>query len=236
MSKQSDRLFSPREGIHFMIVLGENLAGFRFLLSELRKKWVPSGPDEEDCVLEMAKAIWWKRRYQRFLEARYSNATSDPDHKAYNEVAALDALALTLDQAQQDEQVLEALDGAAASIRKHLLRTRPREKFGTTAEWVDGLRSEIFERFLAPWLRLGPPPDELLLYRSAAFLTDEIINRQLKIETELDAKFDRALHRLRGIKQAKRQLSFREVKEFYRVAEQEELESAAFTTKEDVNG
>ena len=236
MSKQSERLFSPREGMHFTIVHGENLASLRYLVSELRKKWVPLGPDEEDCISDMAKAIWGKRRYQRFLEARSAEATSDPNHKAYNELTALDALSSMLDQAEQDEQVRQALNGADAGVRKHLLDTRPRRNFATTAEWVEGLRSEIFERFLSPWFRLGPPPDEVQMFWAAAFFTDDVINQQLKIEAELDAKYDRALARLNRIKQAKRQLPFREVNQFYRIAEEEEIESAAFTTKENVNG
>jgi hypothetical protein len=235
MSKQSERLFSPREGIDFKTVPGENFASLRVLLSELRKKWVPSGPDEEDCVLDMAKAIWWKRRYQRFLEARGARASSDPDHQGYNEVAAMDALALMLDGMEQDEQVLEALKGVDAAVEKDLLRTRPRKNFATTAEWVEGLRAEILERFIAPWLRLGPPPDEVLMFRSAAFLTDEVINQLLKIEAELDAKYNRALDRLQRIKQAKRQLRFQEVYAFYRVAEEEACQPA-FTAKEAVNG
>jgi hypothetical protein len=236
MSKQYRFLFSPPDGIHFMILSGENLDGFRVLLSELRQKWAPSGPDEEDCVLEMAKANWGKRRHQRFLEVRSAEATCDPNHKAYNELGALDALALTLDLAEQDEQVREALEGADAGVRKHLLRTRPRRDFATTAEWVKGLRSEIFERFLTPWFRLGPPPDEVLIQRSAAFLTDEVITQHLKIEAELDAKYDRALARLLRIKKAKRQLPFREVYHFCRVAEEEARQPVASRTKEHGNG
>jgi hypothetical protein len=184
----------------------------------------------------MAEAIWWKRRLHRFLQVRGTDASYDPDHKAYDEVAALDALALSLDQAKQDEEVLEALECVHARIRKHLLRKHPQKNFATTAEWVKALRSEIFERFLSPELRLGPPSEEMLMFRSAAFLTDEVINQQLKIEVELDAKFNRALDRLLRIKQAKRQLPFREVRKFYRVAEQEERQSAALSTKEDVDG
>jgi hypothetical protein len=128
----------------------------------------------------MAKANWGKRRCQRFLQARGTDATYDPDHRAYDETAAIEALILTLNRAKQDEEVVEALQCADARVREHLLRTCPRRNFATTAEWVEGLRSEIFKRFLFPLMRLGPPPDEVLMHRSAAFLTDEVIAQQLK--------------------------------------------------------
>jgi hypothetical protein len=49
------------------ILPGEDEREFDELHSALVEEWLPAGATEEDAVLSIAKAVWRKRRVQRFL-------------------------------------------------------------------------------------------------------------------------------------------------------------------------
>src|ERR1700751_3475551 len=83
----------------FAVLPGENPLEFEILRGQLASEHAPDGPHEEDLVLTIAKCIWRKRRYQCFLAAKVTAARSDPDHEAYDEVAALNAFYHAIDGA-----------------------------------------------------------------------------------------------------------------------------------------
>jgi hypothetical protein len=56
-----------------LIAPGEDPQEFQELYSDLAEEWMPDGPTEEDAVLSIAKAMWRKRRVQKFLEGQLSD-------------------------------------------------------------------------------------------------------------------------------------------------------------------
>jgi len=50
---------------------------------------MPVGATEEDAVLSIAKAVWRKRRVQKFLEAKLFYNTFDPSHPSYDQSQSL---------------------------------------------------------------------------------------------------------------------------------------------------
>lgn len=56
-----------------LIVSGEDPQEFQDLYSGLAEEWMPVGATEEDAVLSIAKAVWRKRRVQKFLEDQLSD-------------------------------------------------------------------------------------------------------------------------------------------------------------------
>ena len=58
---------------------GEDEREFEKLHAALIEEWRPVGATEEDAVLSIAKAVWRKRRVQKFLEVQLRRNTVDPD-------------------------------------------------------------------------------------------------------------------------------------------------------------
>ena len=71
---------------------GEDPAEFDELLFELVAEWRPDGATVQDVVLSIAKAVWHKRRVQRFLTTQSIKHSGDPKHIWYDESTALIAL------------------------------------------------------------------------------------------------------------------------------------------------
>src|SRR5436190_1806410 len=61
------------------ILPGENPIEFERLHTRLAQEWAPDGVLEEDTVLMIAKCIWRKRRYQRFVSSKFETLSVDTD-------------------------------------------------------------------------------------------------------------------------------------------------------------
>ncbi len=76
------------------ILPGEDQQEFEKLHSALVEEWMPAGATEEDAVLSIAKAVWRKRRVQRFLEVQLWLDPLDPSYRPsfrdYREVHGLE--------------------------------------------------------------------------------------------------------------------------------------------------
>ena len=72
-----------------VIIPGEDAEEFDALYSELIEEWTPNGATEEDGVLSLAKAIWRKRRVQKFIEIQLLRNTLNPYHPSFDEELGL---------------------------------------------------------------------------------------------------------------------------------------------------
>jgi hypothetical protein len=196
--------------MYFFVSEGEDLSAFVELRLQLTLQYAPCGPDEEDCVLTMAKCSWRKHRYQQFQFMRAMSAKFDPNSGAYDERNAFQTLLEVLQKVELKIEVERALHGIGTGIRDYLARCCPKSRYKSTHAWIRALLREIQGVLLPAASRFGDPPKEILLSRSAAVLTDDILERELAYERKLDAEFDRALERLFRLKAAKRKIDFRE--------------------------
>ena len=71
------------------ILPGEDRQEFEELHSALIQEWAPAGASEEDDVLTIAKAVWRKRRVQKFVEVQLAKNFFDPRHPSYDELLGL---------------------------------------------------------------------------------------------------------------------------------------------------
>jgi len=62
------------------ILPGEDPEEFEELYSALTEEWAPAGALEEDTVLTIAKAMWRKRRAQKFIQIQVMKNSVDPHH------------------------------------------------------------------------------------------------------------------------------------------------------------
>lgn len=79
------------------ILPGEDQREFEELHSALIEEWMPAGATEEDAVLSIAKAVWRKRRLQKFLEVQLRMNAIDPDHPSYRELLGLRGLGIAIE-------------------------------------------------------------------------------------------------------------------------------------------
>ena len=75
----------------FLIIGGEDRANSKNWSSELAEEWQPEGKTEHDAVLDIAKGIWLKRRFQLFLMVKATRDAGNPDHPSYDERIGLAA-------------------------------------------------------------------------------------------------------------------------------------------------
>src|SRR5205085_133508 len=141
------------------ILPGESAYEFELLQTKVSEDLIPDGPLEEDAVLTVAKCIWRKKRFQRFLTARRIAAAFDPDHKAYDEVMALNAFfSLLVGQTDEDE-INRSLERLGGYLAQDLRKRCPRRKFAKTKAWIDAMKREAM-KMRNREQRFGSPPDE----------------------------------------------------------------------------
>jgi hypothetical protein len=179
------------------IVPGEDIKEFEALYSDLIQEWTPTGATEEDAVLSIAKAIWRKRRAQRFLEIQVARNSADPLHPSYNESLGLIGfnIAFRAKPAVAFEQFANRF--LPVDTIKYLTQKFPRSDFQSIQEWAEAVSDEIESVMLPETLPESSPMRELaLLSLSSLSLTDDFFDRELKLDERLDTMIDRAVKRL----------------------------------------
>jgi len=191
----------------FAILPGENPLEFEMLRGRLAEELSPDGPLEEDQVLTVAKCIWRKQRYQRFLAARVMAAKFDPGHEAYDEAMALNGFYHAIDGATHFGEVRQSLDQLGGHFADHLNAKCPRREFRTAEDWFKAMQKEFQKRLPPAATRFADPP---------TILTDDVLARELEFEEWIDKIIAQALTRLEKIKKSKQQTSFREAQRLRR--------------------
>jgi hypothetical protein len=200
----------------FVILPGENPLEFEMLHGQVAEELSPDGPLEEDLVLTIAKCLWRKQRFQRFLAARVMAAKFDPSHMAYDEAMALNAFFHAIDGATHFGEVRRSLGRLGGHFADHLDAECPRRKFQAVEDWVKAMQEEVQKVLLPAATRFKDPPDEVRIEQSSAVLTDDVFARELEFEELNNRILEQALARLERIKRSKRQTSFREAQRFGR--------------------
>lgn len=199
-----------------LLLDGEDPVDFERIVEELTSKYVPCGVDQEDCVLTMAKCLWRKQRYQRFLSVRITGARFNPRHEEYDRFHALSAFLQLLAKITTEDELERALHLIDAPSAHHLRDRCPRAKFKTAKGRSKAIRAELLAMLATGALGLSAPCDELRIMMAGAVLTDDVLARELDLERECDAMFDRALDRLIKLKAAERSITLEERSRFHR--------------------
>jgi hypothetical protein len=186
------------------ILPGEDLQEFEELHYSLSEEWMPDGATEEDAVLSIAKAVWRKRRVQKFLTAQSIYFAIHPEHSWYNERVALKAFAALL-----TENPITAFDLAKRGLHPiriaHFEKKFPQSQFPSNSEWARAVLKEI-ESLLEP-LESDPESAALkALYHSSEVLSGDLFKQELALDERLDAMIDRAVKRLIQTKAMKEML------------------------------
>jgi hypothetical protein len=187
------------------ILPGENATEFKELHSELIAEWRPDGATEQDTVLSIAKAVWRKRRVQRFLTAQALTHSGDPKHIWYNPMLGLMALANAV-RGDPENAICSAESFLDPPRMAHFKQQKfARSLFPSTSEWAEAILKEIDS--LLAYIRSEPDTMQMIaMYQSAEALSGDLFKQELALDERLDAMIDRAVKRLIQIKAMKQML------------------------------
>jgi hypothetical protein len=189
------------------IVPGEDAGEFDALYSDLIQEWMPDGATEEDAVLSIAKAIWRKRRAQKFIEIRLLKNSHDPGHASYDENLGLIAF-MTFLRVKPDAAFADYADRCLRADKIALFNSNfPRSSFKSTEEWANAIINKIKSMLPSetdPGCHAAAQLGSLAL--SSATFTDGFFNDELRLDERLDVMIDRAVKRLIQTKAMKQML------------------------------
>jgi hypothetical protein len=188
------------------ILPGEDQREFDDLHSASVNEWTPTGETEEDAVLSIAKAIWRKRRLQRFIEVRIRSNEVDPNHTSYFETLGLWGFKMIM--MTEPEKAFEqyAIRFLHSGRIKYFLQKFPRSKFKSDQEWRNAVMAEIDSIMATPDLITSEHVEIFRLQRSAESVPDDMFRQELALDERLDAMIDRAVKRLIQMKAIKQML------------------------------
>jgi hypothetical protein len=188
------------------ILPGEDQGEFEELHGDLINEWKPVGATEEDTVLTIAKAVWRKRRVQRFFETQFLTNQFNPSHPSYVEKRGLWGVVegMKLEPGRGFESLASRL--LLPERIAYLKRKVPRWDYNSTVEWDKAILDEI-ETLLALPPYVGPEQRRLFRLQDAAqALSADLFKQELALDERLDAMIDRAVKRLVQMKAMKQML------------------------------
>jgi hypothetical protein len=190
------------------IVPGENRQEFEALHSDLVQEWTPVGATEQDAVLSIAKAIWRKRRAQRFLELQLLNSQYNIAHPSYDENRCFEAF---ISRLLKEPLAFErhASQFLKPDMISQLQQMFPGSNFRTeierAAKVIDYIKTDLLPEMVRPQDRVAEQYGLLVL--SAAYFTEDVSRQELMLDERLDAMIDRAVKRLIQTKAMKQMLA-----------------------------
>ena len=189
----------------FLIIGGEDRHQFENLVDELAEEWQPEGKTEHDAVLDIAKGIWLKRRFQLFLMVEGTRNAGNPDHPSYDERLGLAAFLARTKNSPED-----AFSHGSNFLRRELLEALmkecPKTNFKSEAEWLAAVQkasnsmSAVFDAVYSN------SETYYALMNPAATFSGDLFQRAIAVDERLNAMIDRATKRLIQIKAMKQAL------------------------------
>jgi hypothetical protein len=210
----NDRLRRPNALEHGVfsrttILPGEDPDEFEELYSALIEEWAPAGATEEDAVLSIAKAMWRKRRAQKFIHIEVMINSTNPRHSSYNQYETLAGFTSSL-RAIPDNFEDYANRFLEADKVKYLTDKFPRSKYKSSQARADAVIKEV-ESVLMPKANFAgsPDADNVRLMLSSRTFTAEFFDKELRLDERLDIMIDRAVKRLVQTKAMKQMFGLR---------------------------
>ena len=190
----------------FLIIDGEDPREFDKLVDELAEEWQPEGKTEHDAVLDIAKGIWLKCRFQLFLMVKATRNAWDPDHPSYDERIGLAAFLAHAKISPED-----AFSHGSHFLRKEqlesLVKAYPMENFESETEWLAAIQNAITSSLFPIYDAVYTDSETYFaLMNSAATFSDNLFERAIALDERLNAMIDRATKRLIQIKAMKQVL------------------------------
>ena len=179
------------------VLPGENGAEFQVLHQELKVEFKPSGPFEEDLVLDLAKCLWRKSRLGIYQRAAWAAKAWQPYLIDKNEPDFDLDYALTRRGIDQMQKLLGNLNAIQARAEADSKVMPAIQEFNTQAEKLvkaDGIDPEEILREGIIDLQLGMLSD---------LVTRDSLKNELELLGRLDSRIDRLMKKLMQLKAMK---------------------------------
>ena len=217
-SEHTKRFYEVKSGdqAEVAVLPGENPLEFERLHTRLAEEWAPDGLLEEDAVLTIAKCMWRRRSYQRFIQSQGTTKSFDKDR--YRQ-ARQDLLALhkVLVEGAAEHKIRCEINRQQPPWDYHFLKWVPRQDFNDNEAWAREMAKEIKESLLPEIARVLDGTNEAIVaQREIPPTIDELFDRELRFDERNEAALQRAIDRLLELKQTKRPISFRAMQRFER--------------------
>jgi len=217
-SEQPKRFYQLKSGneAEVAILQGEDPLEFERLHTRLAEEWAPDGLLEENAVLAIAKCIWRKLSYQRFIQSNGTTESFDKDRyrQAQKELLAFHKV---LVEGAAEHEIRRGINRQQPPWDYHFLKWVPREDFNDNEAWAQEMAKQIKEYLLPGIARVLDGTEEAIVgQREIPPTIDELFDRELRFDERNEAALQRAIDRLLELKQAKRSISFRAIQRFER--------------------
>ncbi len=218
-SKHTERFYEVKSGdqVEVAILPDENPLEFERLHTRLAEEWAPDGLLEEDAVLTIAKCIWRRRWYQRFILSKFTTKSFDEDSYKKDQQELI-AFHKVLVEGAAEHEIRRELGRQRVPWQYYLLRDVPRQDFENTEAWAEAM-AEAIKGSLLPHIAnvLDGVEEAIVRQRKIPGPTsDELFVRELRFDERNEAALQRAIDRLLELKQPKRSISFRAIQRFER--------------------
>jgi hypothetical protein len=182
------------------ILPGEDPEELEALLADVNGEYQPEGATEEHIVLNLAQAIWQRRRLDKFAVAQLNANTYKPDRLGYDEVAAFerfrDGLEISCEiqgSVNYWERCFRFLsDAVAGNLRKQF----PHDEAKSHEEWVAAVVSKVDTSWVPLARHRATGLRQELLAKSADYLPPDSFLAQAELHERLEANIDRCIKRL----------------------------------------
>jgi hypothetical protein len=148
------------------------------------------GTSEHDAVLEIAKGIWLKRRFQLFLMVEGIKNAANPDHSSYDVGIGLQNF-LTHAKTSPEDAFSQGSRFLSKGLLEAFQKNCPKTNFKSEAEWFAAVQKEI--TLVLPLLDAAYSDSEAFaLKNSAATFSGELFERAIALDERLNAMIARS--------------------------------------------
>jgi hypothetical protein len=182
---------------------------FEALHNELKKEFFPSGPSEEECVLDLAQLYWQKRTLWRLRTATVSRDRFTEEIVATEKKSWAGIRQNLREKAREEHSLLQSMETTVADAVSEMARVARKLGKDPSAEEVERLGPllnvgvELVRKTVMPLL------EEVRQLPNAEGAFDknylpEALEKIVRLETSIDARIGKVMARIVALKEFKR--------------------------------
>ena len=188
-----------------IVLDGENPQEFSDILEHFRNEYPPEGISEEAMVFELASLLWKRRRLEAGLQQALNmqRASSVADASGGWDSLAADAVTMAKSQLTAAQIACERISKTVQRVVSQpdkALDDSEAAEFDKLTTWTKQL-TIISETLVIPILHIAEKQKDDQIKRA---YNPDIMERELKIQAEIDRRIDKVLKRLMMIKEYKK--------------------------------
>jgi hypothetical protein len=170
------------------------------LLAALIDEWDPQGPTEIDKVESIARGMWRKRRFSRYVRKTFGESVRLAEAFVRRDRAAHDQLVSVLEDVEAGVLTEDSLSNKLSrrDLADAIIRKNPRNKYASDAAWRDAVGNVVAG--LLDHIMMVRDGTTTICYELGV---DRVADWEQSFEERIDAKIARDIKELGQIKAMK---------------------------------